>query len=173
MLEFGVSYEDSIVIGGDFNCPLNPLLDKKGGILIPRTAVIQAINSLQEVFSLQDIWRIKNPEVKSFTWSQKLPFVFCRLDYWIDFKLFWYENMKENITLSLKEIIIGFCGKDLESRAGVVVRALVFHQCVPGSILPLGVISGLSLLVLYSASRGFSPGTPVFPSPQKPTFDLI
>ena len=36
----------------------------------------------------------------------------------------------------------------------------------------LGVISGLSLLVLYSAPRGFSPGTPVFPSPLKPTFDL-
>ena len=33
------------------------------------------------------------------------------------------------------------------------------------------VICGLSLLlVLYSAPRGFSPGTPVFPSPQKPTF---
>ena len=28
------------------------------------------------------------------------------------------------------------------------------------------VLSGLSLLVLYSAPRGFSPGTPVFPSPQ-------
>ena len=26
------------------------------------------------------------------------------------------------------------------------------------------------LLVLFSAPRGFSPGTPVFPSPQKPTF---
>ena len=41
---------------------------------------------------------------------------------------------------------------------------------VPGP----GVICGLSLLVLYSAPRGFSPpGYPVFPSPQKPTFDLI
>ena len=28
------------------------------------------------------------------------------------------------------------------------------------------------LLVLYSAPRGFSPGTPVFPSPQKPTFPI-
>ena len=37
----------------------------------------------------------------------------------------------------------------------------------------LGVISRLSLLLLYSAPRGFSPGTPVFPSSQKPTFDLI
>ena len=56
---------------------------------------------------------------------------------------------------------------------GRVVRALAFHQCVPGSISGPGVICGLSLLVLYSAPRGFSPGTPVFPSPQKPTFDLI
>ena len=54
-----------------------------------------------------------------------------------------------------------------------MVRALAFHQCVPGSIPGPGVICGLSLLVLYSAPRGFSPGTPVFPSPQKPTFDLI
>ena len=25
----------------------------------------------------------KNPQTKSFTWSQKSPFVFCRLDYWL------------------------------------------------------------------------------------------
>ena len=53
----------------------------------------------------------------------------------------------------------------------VVVRALASHQCVPGSIPGPGVICGLSLLlVLYSAPRGFSAGTPVFPSPKKPTF---
>ena len=45
------------------------------------------------------------------------------------------------------------------SRDGAVVRALASHKC------------GLSLsLVHFSAPRGFSPGTPVFPSPQKPTF---
>ena len=57
------------------------------------------------------------------------------------------------------------------SRDGAVVRALAFHQFGPGSIRGLDVICGLSfLLVLFSAPRGFSPGTPVFPSPQKPTF---
>ena len=57
------------------------------------------------------------------------------------------------------------------SRDSAVVRALAFHQCGPGSIRGLDVICGLSLLlVLFSAPRGFSPGTPVFPSPQKPTF---
>ena len=38
---------------------------------------------------------------------------------------------------------------------GAVVRALASHQCCPGSIPGLGVICGLSLLVLYSAPRGF------------------
>ena len=47
------------------------------------------------------------------------------------------------------------------SRGGTVVRALASHQCGPGSIPILGVICGLSLLVLYSAPRDFSPGTPV------------
>ena len=30
-----------------------------------------------------DIWRIKHPDSKSFTWSQKSPRIFCRLDYWL------------------------------------------------------------------------------------------
>ena len=47
-----------------------------------------------------------------------------------------------------------------------MVRALASNQCGPGSIPGPDVICGLSLLlVLYSAPRGFSPGTPVFPSP--------
>ena len=57
------------------------------------------------------------------------------------------------------------------SRDGAVMRALASYQCVPGSAPGLGVICGLSLLlVLFSAPRGFSPGTSVFPSPEKPAF---
>ena len=56
------------------------------------------------------------------------------------------------------------------SSDGAVVRALASHQCGPGSTPGPGVICGLSLLVvLVLAPRGFSPGTLVFPSPQKPT----
>jgi len=62
-------------------------------------------------------------------------------------------------------------GNVIKSSDGAVVRALTFHQCCPGSIPGLGVICGLSLfMVLVLAPRGFSPGTTVFPSPQKPTF---
>ena len=48
--------------------------------------------------------------------------------------------------------------------------ALASHQCGPGSNPGVDVICGLSLLLVLSfAPRGFSPGAPVFPSPQKPT----
>ena len=52
-----------------------------------------------------------------------------------------------------------------------MVRALASHQCGPGSNPGVDAICGLSLLLVLSlAPRGFSPGTPVFPSSQKPTF---
>ena len=52
-----------------------------------------------------------------------------------------------------------------------MVRALASHQFSPGSNPGVDAICGLSLwLVLSFAPRGFSPGSPDFPSPQNPTF---
>ena len=91
--------------------------------------------------------------------------VFARLYFLLIRRYFFHRNFfGEYSTLS-----------KVGSRDGAVVEHLspmqASHQCGPGSILGLGVICGLSLLlVLVLAPRGFSPGTPVFPSPQKPTF---
>ena len=61
--------------------------------------------------------------------------------------------------------------ENMRARGRAVVRALAYHQCGPGSNPGVLAICGLSLLLVLSlAPRGFSPGTPVFPSPQKPTF---
>ena len=54
------------------------------------------------------------------------------------------------------------------SKGGAVLRALASYPCGPGSTPVVDDICGLSLLLVLSlAPRGFSPGTPVFPSPQK------
>ena len=74
---------DNIILGGDLNCPLDPLLDKKGGASIKRKSVISCVDDFKSKLDLVDIWRSKNPDAKSFTWSQKSPPVFCRLDYWL------------------------------------------------------------------------------------------
>ena len=65
--------EEDIIVGGDFNCPLNPTLDKRDGIMIPRKSVMNSIECLQSELDLVDIWRVKNPQTKSYTWSQKSP----------------------------------------------------------------------------------------------------
>lgn len=83
MKEKNLDIEENIIIGGDFNCPLNPFVDKKGGIMIPRQSVINAIEEIQTDFDLHDIWRIKNPNTLSYSWGQSKPFIFCRLDYWL------------------------------------------------------------------------------------------
>ena len=48
--------DDNIIIRGNFNCPLDPTKDKKGGILIPsKHQLINSIENIQSEFSLHDI----------------------------------------------------------------------------------------------------------------------
>ena len=58
------------------------------------------------------------------------------------------------------------------SKGGAVVRELASHQYCPSSNPGVDAICGLSFVVgfLPCSERFFSPGTPVLPSPQKPTF---
>ena len=52
--EFG--NEENIIIGRDFNCLLDIILDKKGGLLIPRKYVTNSIDELQnESIGIHDI----------------------------------------------------------------------------------------------------------------------
>ena len=70
-------------MGGDFTCPLNPIVDKRGENLMPRQSVINVIESLQWELDLHDVWRIKNTTERSFTCSQPEPLVLSSLDYWL------------------------------------------------------------------------------------------
>ena len=77
-----VSTEQNIVIGGDYNVILNPDLDCSGGNPTKKDSV----NCIQDMclnFDLVDIWRVRNPQCKRFTWRQKSPVIQRRLDYWL------------------------------------------------------------------------------------------
>ena len=71
------------------------------------------------------------------------------------------------LTLSQKKEIVSVQRYLRENVKGdAVVRALAYHKCGSGSNPGVDAICGLSLLLVLSlAPRGFSPGTPVFPSP--------
>ena len=83
---------------------------------------------------------------------------------WLDSIEREFRYFKITDPIDKKDALTIYGGK---GRVGLVMRALAFHQYGPGSISALGVKCGLSLLVLYSAMRSFSPGTPVFPSHQR------
>ena len=42
-----VDADEKVIVGGDFNCPMNPLLDKKGGSSVPRKIAIASIEYFQ------------------------------------------------------------------------------------------------------------------------------
>ena len=49
--------------------------------MVSRKKLKDNIQCLQNKLDLVDTQRIKNPQTKSYTWSQSSPQVFCRLDY--------------------------------------------------------------------------------------------
>lgn len=79
---FAVNKEHRIIVGGDFNVTLDSDLDCSGGKPFKKESV-KKIQDLCLDFDLVDIWRIRNPECKRFTWRQKNPFIQRRLDYWL------------------------------------------------------------------------------------------
>ena len=68
--------------GGDFNVTLQPSLDCSGGNSILKESVKFLEDIIMEC-DLVDIWRVRNPDSKKFTWRQKNPIIQRRLDYWL------------------------------------------------------------------------------------------
>ena len=75
--------QDTIVIGRDFNCALTSN-DKRGGKpVFKKSAVIQEINTLCDLYNLSDIWRNLNKEKQCYTWRTKSFKIQCRLDFFL------------------------------------------------------------------------------------------
>ena len=73
----------SFVLGGDFNVILNPSLDSEGGKPVIKKRTIAKLIQITENLDLCDIWKIRNPKRKRFTFRQHHSTVFIqrRLDY--------------------------------------------------------------------------------------------
>ncbi|KAL9988158.1 hypothetical protein ACROYT_G002566 [Oculina patagonica] len=71
-----------IIIGGDFNVILDPNLDGCGGKPKLKESAKQ-IENICLLYDLVDIWRLRNPGIRRFTWTQKTPVIQRRLDFWL------------------------------------------------------------------------------------------
>ena len=86
-----ISAETSIIWGGDFNHVTNIDLETKGGNPQLKFGTIELVSTIKEELDLCDIWRIRNPEIKRYTWkghaqgvsSAKGDILCRRLDYFL------------------------------------------------------------------------------------------
>ena len=60
---------ESFVIGGDFNCPLNDWDKRRGRPVEHKKKVIQGMNNLMATYDLVDTWQVKNPSAQGYTWN--------------------------------------------------------------------------------------------------------
>lgn len=67
-----------IILGGDYNAPLNPLMDTSTGTLCVRFRVLKKMKDLLRSLMLVDVWRMVHPDFTCyFTPHNK----YSRIDY--------------------------------------------------------------------------------------------
>ena len=96
------SNDHLLILGGDFNNVLETELDKKGGQSRTKEKARHNLKKLMEEFYLIDIWRIKNPGKKKFTWRQHNPLIQCRLDFFLVSDTFQDNVVKSDILPAFK-----------------------------------------------------------------------
>ena len=75
--------EHNIIIGGDWNFILNKDLDAEGGSPQLKLSSIAELVKIKNKYNLIDIFRVRFPESKRFTYRQNSPRRLRRLDYFI------------------------------------------------------------------------------------------
>ena len=74
--------ECRIIMVGDLNVHLDAVLDNSGG----KSEIKPAVKNIKDTMlanNLIDVWRLRNPQTKLFTWRQKNPLIQRRIDYWL------------------------------------------------------------------------------------------
>ena len=74
-----------LIIGGDLNTYLNEKIDKQGKKIDTQSKYAINWTNLMENFNLSDKWRIRNPQIKRYTWrsNTRNGIAQSRLDYFI------------------------------------------------------------------------------------------
>ena len=76
-----ISQDISVIFGGDFNLFFEKLLDTDGGNPSVKTKSLSKLQEIMTENDLCDIFRIRNPQERRFTWRNKNPFKQLRLDF--------------------------------------------------------------------------------------------
>ena len=77
------SLRGDIIIGGDFNCALNPDFDRNGNQVSSHNQSRKIILNFMEELGLCDVWRERNPDKREFSCYSTTHKTFSRLDFFL------------------------------------------------------------------------------------------
>ena len=83
LVKMELEEDTQLIWGGDFNSFFDCKLDADGGNPKPKIQSITKVVSIMSENDLCDIFRVRNPEMKRYTWRRKTPFKQRRLDYFL------------------------------------------------------------------------------------------
>ena len=83
LITMNIALDENIIAVGDWNCIFNSDLDKSGGRQFCSNLAPDSLKKLISDLDLVDIWRVRYPTRKRFSFRQKKPLVQTRLDYFL------------------------------------------------------------------------------------------
>ena len=90
-----------ILLGGDLNVAMDADLDFSGRNHVVKESV-KCVEDVMMNYDLVDIWRIRNPNSKKYSWRQKSPIIQRHLDYWHISDLLQDDIAKVDIVTAIK-----------------------------------------------------------------------
>ena len=75
-----VDVDTKLIWREDWNCILDTSLDAMGGSPSLKMELVKLIQNLMNDFNLVDVWRLRNPTFKKFSWRFTKPVTMRRLD---------------------------------------------------------------------------------------------
>lgn len=78
--EFSSHY---LILGGDFNCCLNPQLDRSSSNSSPLSKSTKVIQLFMKEFFVSDAWQFLNPSCRQYSFFSHVHHTFTRIDYFL------------------------------------------------------------------------------------------
>lgn len=75
--------QGSLIIGGDFNCALNPKLDRSSGVDQSHISCKAVIHRFMEDLQIMDIWRERNQNTKTYSCHSGTHQSYSRIDFFL------------------------------------------------------------------------------------------
>ncbi len=91
--------DKNFIIGGDFNTVLDPIMDRHPQPLQTLHNYRKILIQIMSTFELEDIWRIRNPEMLRYTHRQKMKsgLTHSRLDFFLTSRGLCYKIIESSI----------------------------------------------------------------------------